>query len=393
LQHETPGPLRLSGVPAPVLTAIGDPDFLVELLRSSPAGVVLVEASPELPIVYFNDSFERSAPLVRRPTAGRGLADLFAWVDRAEIRRAYRRAITTGLPVHGVPGVEGSHWNVSHYPLRGPEGEGRVTHVLSVSIDVLEHSWARAAEAQAREAAALRRQMEQSIQLEQLKTNFLKLASHELRAPLGVVRGYVSMLEDGTLGEVGADVAPILPVLRAKLEEMNQLIDEILETARLEDSALELRRARLDLREVVSDAVHALAPLAAARHHLTTSSAEQPVLVEGDRSRLTMIVTNLLHNAIKYSPRGGEVRVSCAVQDGTACVAVSDEGMGIAEADQARLFTRFGRIATEETRTIPGTGLGLYLARDLARRHDGGIGVRSQAGRGSTFTLTLPLVA
>jgi signal transduction histidine kinase len=67
--------------------------------------------------------------------------------------------------------------------------------------------------------------------------------------------------------------------------------------------------------------------------------------------------------------------------------------MGIAEADQARLFTRFGRIATEETRTIPGTGLGLYLARDLARRHDGGIGVRSQPGRGSTFTLTLPLVA
>jgi signal transduction histidine kinase len=106
-----------------------------------------------------------------------------------------------------------------------------------------------------------------------------------------------------------------------------------------------------------------------------------------------MIVTNLLHNAIKYSPRGGEVRVSCAVQDGTACVAVSDEGMGIAEADQARLFTRFGRIATEETRSIPGTGLGLYLARDLARRHDGGIGVSSQPGRGSTFTLTLPLVA
>jgi signal transduction histidine kinase len=225
---------------------MGDADFLVELLRSSPAGVVLVEAGPELPIVYFNDSFERSAPLVRRPTAGRGLADLFTWADRAEIRRAYRRAITTGLPVHGVPGHEGSPWNVSHYPIRGPEG--RVTHVLSISIDVLEHTWARAAEAQAREAAALRRQMEQSIQLEQLKTNFLKLASHELRAPLGVVRGYVSMLEDGTLGEVGADVAPILPVLRAKLEEMNQLIDEILETARLEDSALELRRARLDLR-------------------------------------------------------------------------------------------------------------------------------------------------
>jgi signal transduction histidine kinase len=247
------------------------------------------------------------------------------------------------------------------------------------------------AEVRAREAAAMRQQIDQATQLEQFKTNFLKLASHELRAPLGVVRGYISMMEDGTFGNAGAEVEPVLPILRAKLDEMNQLINEILETARLEDSAIQLRSGRVDLREVIGDAVHALEPLATSRHRLTTSSPDEPVVVEGDRARLAMIVTNLVHNAIKYSPRGGDIEVRCTRAGDTAKVAVNDHGVGIAEADQGRLFTRFNRILTPDTRDIPGIGLGLYLARDLARRHGGDIEVRSEAGHGSTFTLAVPL--
>jgi two-component system sensor histidine kinase SenX3 len=114
------------------------------------------------------------------------------------------------------------------------------------------------------------------------------------------------------------------------------------------------------------------------------------VPVVGDRSRLSMIVTNLLHNALKYSPAGGEVRVTCRVADGTAEVAVHDQGVGIAAEDIGRLFTRFGRIVTPETAGIGGTGLGLYLARDLARRHGGDVRVESRPGEGSTFTLRLP---
>jgi two-component system phosphate regulon sensor histidine kinase PhoR len=256
-----------------------------------------------------------------------------------------------------------------------------------------EHRQADAALAELRErdAASLRQQIEQSMQLEQLKADFLKLASHELRAPLGVVRGYMSMMEDGTLGQVGEHVAPLLPLLRAKLDEMSRLINEMLETARLEDCAMQLRLGRLDLREVVRDAVHSLEPLADERHRLVTSVPGGPVPLVGDRPRLTMIVTNLVHNALKYSPAGGEVRITCATEDGGARVTVSDQGLGIAPEDRARLFTRFGRIVTSETAMITGTGLGLYLARDLARRHGGDVEVASQPGAGSTFTLTLPL--
>src|SRR5262249_49946832 len=169
-----------------------------------------------------------------------------------------------------------------------------------------------------------------------------------------------------------------------------QLINEIVETARLEDSALELQFNRLDLRDVVWAALHALEPLTGEGHRLVTSIADQPVAVVGDASRLRMVVTNLVHNAITYSPQGGGVCVTCDVEDGLARVAVTDQGVGIAAEDRDRLFTRFGRIVTRDTAGLPGTGLGLYLARDLARRHGGDVTVQSQPGRGSTFTPSLP---
>jgi signal transduction histidine kinase len=577
LPSQTQNPLGIASALSPALFALGDPDLLVEVMDSSPTGVVLVEADARLSIVYGNETFATWAPFGGEFMVGRSVLDLFPRHDRPAIRAAYAELLRTRLPVHRRAGAprwrsrpDGEdRWNVSHYPVRGPAG--RLTHVLSLFVEVADESVSRGrmrdaqqrlvsaqgaiaqhlatsgdlpaffgeltatiaelasaarvafwvldpetetlsvqpqafgftedelaelselecsahgsrpvervvfgdlvlrerldgagaargaqraqlealgvldtitipwrvgehrlgalvvygsrrpsgfvdedvwvmqaaatsaalvwehrqadeamAELREREAQRLRQQIEQSIQLEQLKADFLKLASHELRGPLSVVRGYISMMEDGTLGAVGENVAPVLPIMRAKLDEMNQLVNEMLETARLEDSALDLKMTRLDLRELIRESVRALEPLAGNRHQLVVSTPGTPVLVDGDRSRLTMILTNLVHNAIKYSPSGGEVRVACGARDGQAFVSVSDQGVGIAAEDLGRLFTRFGRIVTESTGSIPGTGLGLYLARDLARRHGGDVEVESEPGRGSTFTLDLPLVA
>ncbi|HEY4026183.1 MAG TPA: PAS domain-containing sensor histidine kinase [Candidatus Dormibacteraeota bacterium] len=552
-----PDPLRIASALSPVLFGLGDPDLLVELLNANPAGIVLVEATHNLPIVYCNDAFRRWVSVTRRPPEGRSLPDLFAWSDRAAIRAAYREVTHTGLPVHWRSAayheldVDGpthrlAYWNISHFPVRGPAGQ--VTHVLSFAVDVTaqaragtriqeaqhrllgvlggivhhlngeadvqaffegltatiadlvsarqvafwlhdpatetmspqagafgftaddlvslggaqcrrgggrvidrvvfedlvvweagritipwraaerrlgavgvygstrrsgfteEDLWVlRAAAAAAalvwehrladealadlrdREATGLRQQIQQAMQLEQLKTDFLKLASHELRAPLGVVRGYISMIEDGTLGPVDTNVSSVLPLLRGKLDDMNRLINDMLETARLEDSALQLRLAPLDLRDIVHQSVRSLEPLADPRHGLITSTPGRSVMVMGDPSRLSMVLTNLVHNALKYSPDGGEVRITCTVTDGRAQVAVADQGVGIAPESLGLLFTRFGRVITQQTSGIGGTGLGLYLARDLARRHGGDVEVESEPGRGSTFTLTLPV--
>lgn len=235
---------------------------------------------------------------------------------------------------------------------------------------------------------------ERMAELERIKSHFLNVASHELRGPLAVARGYVAMLADGTFGPPEAtDIRNAVPVVATKLEEMNQLVDSMLDTARLEEHRLLLVRERVDVRELVDRAVAAVQLMVTPGHHLSWRRPRRPVVVEADAARLSIILTNLLQNAIKYSPEGGRVEVFLAADAGTATVTVWDQGLGISDDDMPRLFTRFGRIVTPRNSHILGTGLGLYLARELARLHGGELLVNSAAGRGSSFSLLLPMAA
>jgi signal transduction histidine kinase len=234
---------------------------------------------------------------------------------------------------------------------------------------------------------------ERMAAIEKNKTQFLNLASHELRGPMTVVRGYVSMLEGGLLGDLNERGRKAVPVISAKVMEMNALIEQMIEAARLEDGALMLRPAEIDLRDVVSEAVEAARPLVDDRHEISLRIPERPVQVRVDAERVRTIVSNLISNAIKYSPSGGTIDCELTARAGIARVAVKDSGVGIAKEDLPILFTRFGRVSTPHTNHLPGTGLGLYLGRQLARLHGGEITVESAPGRGSTFTLHLPLQA
>ncbi len=227
--------------------------------------------------------------------------------------------------------------------------------------------------------------------IEENKTQFLNLASHELRGPLTVVRGYVSMLEGGLLGDLNDRGRRAVPVISAKVLEMNALIEQMIEAARLEEGALMLRPEPADLRSVVSAAVDAARPLVEDKHQIQFKCPERPVQVRVDGERIKTIVSNLVGNAVKYSPAGGPVEIELASRGGIARVSVRDHGLGIAKEDMPILFTRFGRVATPETDHLPGTGLGLYLGRQLARLHGGEITVESDPGRGSIFTLHLPV--
>jgi signal transduction histidine kinase len=230
--------------------------------------------------------------------------------------------------------------------------------------------------------------------LERAKSDFLNLASHELRGPLTVVRGYVSMLADGSLGELTGRIPDVMPVVIERLEAMNRIVDQIIDTARFADhESTPLHTQVVDLRDPVQAAVAESATGRAPRHTLVVDLPEQPVTVNGDRRRLSIAVANLVDNAVKFSPSGGEITVRCAVVGEEAVVSVRDHGLGIAAADMGRIFTRFGRIVTPENSAIAGAGLGLYLARDTVRRHGGDITVESTPGDGSTFTVTLPVAA
>jgi len=228
--------------------------------------------------------------------------------------------------------------------------------------------------------------------LEKTKTQFLNLASHELRSPLGVINGYLSMLEQGSLGQLKESGLQAVQVLKAKTVELNLLVTQMLDSARLEDGRLALKRDRLDLREVASAAMQVVRPLAGPDHVLTLETPPAAVIVMGDADRIKTIISNLLENAIKYSPNGGRVQCIVSTADGLATLRVVDGGVGIAGEDLPRLFNRFERIEHRETSHVGGTGLGLYLSRELARQHGGDIRVESRPRSGSTFTLTLPRI-
>ncbi len=226
--------------------------------------------------------------------------------------------------------------------------------------------------------------------LERTKSEFLNLASHELRGPLTLLRGYLSMLSDGELGELNPEVMQALPVMVQKADQMNGLVEQMIEAARLEEGRLELHPADTDLRELAHLAVEMVRPLANRSHNLVFEQPPEAIRAVVDRERIATILGNLLSNAIKYSPAGG--RISCSVlrKGAYAIISVTDEGLGIPPEQVDKLFTRFGRLVTRETEHIGGTGLGLYLSRELARLHGGDVTVESEPGRGSTFSLSLP---
>jgi len=239
------------------------------------------------------------------------------------------------------------------------------------------------------EARRLHEHIERMHAMEEMKSDFLKLASHELRGPLAVVRGYYSMMADGTLDASALDRA--MPVIERKLGEMNALVNEMLETARLDEGVTRLERVPQDLRAILETATAAIAPLKGGAHLLETRTPREAVVVNVDAGRVETILRNLLDNAIKFSPDGGRVRCHLSVGRGSARVHVVDEGLGIPPEQMHRLFTRFSRLVTPENSHISGTGLGLYLSRELARLHGGDITARSAVGGGARFMLSLPL--
>ena len=224
--------------------------------------------------------------------------------------------------------------------------------------------------------------------LERAKTDFLNIASHELRGPMTVIKGYLTMLESGAMGELSDKARSILPLLISKSDEVNWMVEQMIEAARLEEGRLALKRHRADIVELTDDAVDGVRMLLSG-HEVRFEAPAKPIDADVDPDRFQIVVRNLLSNAAKYSPSGTEIGVSVECEADTATVTVKDQGVGISLDDQKNLFKRFARI--DSSTSIQGTGLGLWLSREIARMHDGDLTVDSEAGAGSTFTFSVPL--
>jgi signal transduction histidine kinase len=236
------------------------------------------------------------------------------------------------------------------------------------------------------------REREQLKELERLKSQFLSLVSHELRTPLSSIKASAEVLLSTAPQEAPEAQIRLLRNIDRSSDRLGALITDLLDLTRLEGGRLELHRESVDVRGIAEEALATVRPLADARRQtLTVSYDSQPCEVDGDRRRLEQIALNLLTNAVKYGRVGGRIWLLVRRAPGQSVrLEVRDDGPGIRESEQRNVFERFYRPDTDETRRASGTGLGLPIARALTELHGGRIELRSEAGRGSTFVVTLP---
>ncbi|SEK55884.1 PAS domain S-box-containing protein [Roseateles sp. YR242] len=303
-------------------------------------------------------------------------AEVGSLVDQPQYAAIIRDAVVSGdavnLAQQSTHNGNSFHLLTSLKPVR--DADGQVRRVLGATVDVTELTAAQ----------------EQLRRESQRKDAFLATLAHELRNPMAPIRYAVTMLRQARSDDMRHRATDIIARQSA---HMARLLDDLLDMSRITRNVIELKRQIIDVRSVVRQALEAVEPLySEMRHRVSLALPEEPVMVDGDPTRLQQVLANLLDNAAKYSPIPGEVRVDVEIDHGHAKVKVTDTGIGIAMAQQPQVFELFTRLDAKGAGPS-GLGIGLAVSRQLVLLHGGTIHVESEgAGHGSRFIVCLPLV-
>jgi PAS domain S-box-containing protein len=227
--------------------------------------------------------------------------------------------------------------------------------------------------------------------VEQMKTDFVSTVSHELRTPLAAIYGAAMTLRRHDVAVEEAQRDRLLEVVSSEADRLARIVNDILWASRLESGRMSIAIERCDAAAIATEVVDVLRSRAPAEIEVAVSKARGLPQVAADPDKLRQILTNLIDNAIKYSPDGGRVEVELARSGGRVRFRVTDQGLGIPPAEQDRIFEKFFRLDPNLTRGVGGTGLGLYISRELVTRMNGRIWVDSDGRTGSSFFLELPL--
>ncbi|HEX5971045.1 MAG TPA: ATP-binding protein, partial [Gemmatimonadaceae bacterium] len=310
---------------------------------------------------------------------GQGFAELLDNVFQTGKSYVGREAAVRILRAPGEPAEE-RFVDFVYAPLLG--ADGRATGVIVHGTDVTAHVLAR------REAESARKEAELA---NRAKGDFLAAMSHELRTPLNAIAGYVELMQLGIQGDVTEAQRTSLARVRANQQHLLRLINDVLAFAKVEAGQLELDLEPFDAAELLDTIFPLIAPQAAAKR-IDFSVVDCPpgLMAVGDLERVRQILLNLVGNAIKFTPPGGKVTLSCGHPDARVAFAVCDNGPGIAIGQQRSIFDPFMQVERRLSNPREGVGLGLAISADLARAMNGSITVESTLGEGSTFTLELP---
>jgi PAS domain S-box-containing protein len=330
---------------ARVLEAVGD-------------GVMMVDPNGELR--FWNSAAELVTGCSREDVVGRQAGEVFAGWQAVAAEIPISEEAELARPVTLPVEVDGSELWLSFVAVRSPNGVVYTFRDLTVDRG-----------------------------LEAAKSDFIATLSHELRTPMTAVLGAAKTLlrDDITLSPELRH--QLLEMIGAQGTRLTQITEEVLLANRLDRGDLRIDSERVDLSQLVSDAVETMSHDAPETISLSAAPNGAAEAV-GDRDRIEQVLVNLIDNAVKYSPDGGEIVVSTVPAAASVRVEVADEGIGIPPAEQEAVFEKFYRADPQHRATPSGTGLGLYICRELVQRMGGTIGVRSRPGGGSTFWFQLP---
>jgi PAS domain S-box-containing protein len=269
-----------------------------------------------------------------------------------------------------------------------PDSSGRPEHLLVMIEDV---TTVRETSDQLAEALESQRSANANLEkLDHTKTEFLSIVSHEFRTALTGIQGFSELIRDG--GLESDEVRAYGGYIFNDADRINRLIGDMLDLDRMESGRMSMRSGDVDINEVLTEAITRAGSGASQVEFKSDLDPRLPIVM-GDRDRLIQVVSNLVNNAVKYSPDGGTVTLSTRSEGAYALVSVADTGLGIPPDEIGHVFERFRRVRSGAAQSIPGTGLGLTIVKQIVEMHGGKIWVESAVGHGSAFHFTVPLVA
>jgi PAS domain S-box-containing protein len=360
---------RQAPLEAPIIGGLSD-----RILDSLTSGVLAVDLEGRT--VFMNPALSRELGLDHEKWKDQMATDLFRSVtSMVPVKR---------LPLYGVDSLRGSQRTHSReVELR--DG-GRITHLREDSGPLRDATGTVVGRLYAYHDLS----WEKTI--DQMKSEFICIASHELRTPMTSIKGAVDLVVDGCMGDVSADAQELLVVARSGCDRMIRLINDILDLSKIEAGQTKLRLARIDLSDLVDDSLISLKPLATKDDiSFEFHRPEELPAIYADKIRMEQVITNLVANAIKFSPAGKTIRVALSEDAGWVRCSVRDEGCGIKDEDLDRIFGKFQQVG--DPQRGGGTGLGLAITQALITEHRGKIWVESKPGQGAEFIFRLPAAA
>jgi len=377
-------------------------DFLQSVLDSS-TEYAIIATDLEWRVLTFNEGARRTFGYEPEEVVGQPLARL---ISPEDLERAIGPQMERMLRIHGRHEGEGTcpRRNGERFPVRivttvRTDRAGRPLGYTIICRDVLVQ---KALEERLRQytdnlerlvaekTSELREANVQLVRTNQLKSQFLANMSHELRTPLNAILGFAEALRDGVVGEPSAEQREFCEDIYQAGRQLLGMINDVLDLAKVEAGALELTLGPCDLAGLIDEVLRVARGLARRKGiELRTDVVPRPLELTADPVKLKQILYNLLSNAIKFTDSGGTVTVEGRLQKETVVIRVRDTGIGIAPEDLVTIFEEFKQVDSSFARKHEGTGLGLALTKRLVELHGGQIGVESELGKGTTFTMTL----